>query len=241
MIEDKPVYQDDFVPNIPVRLLKRFKPTHTWVLEPGDMLYLPPRFPHHGVAQGDGCMTISVGFRAPSIAELINGVTNAALQGCDESIRYTDKDLIRQAPGEIAAHSLTMLRERVIAALAEERHFAEWFGSFITEPYDDVSFAETSLRVTKKQLISLVKKEGRLTRVEGARFAYVQVKGKKVLFFVNGEPHELDGMRAKLGRLVADSFSITSAQLTPFLNDEGAVEMLRDLLKKGVLVVEEVV
>ena len=59
-----------FRPDVELKLLQKFTPSHEWLLEPGDMLYLPPGMPHHGEAV-DACMTFSVGMRAPSQAELI--------------------------------------------------------------------------------------------------------------------------------------------------------------------------
>ena len=58
-------------PNLPLKILQRFKPQHEWVLEPGDMLYLPPHIAHDGVALDAGCQTWSVGFRSPSFKELL--------------------------------------------------------------------------------------------------------------------------------------------------------------------------
>jgi 50S ribosomal protein L16 3-hydroxylase len=58
-----PVADRSLVPGLPVRILADFQPTEEWVLEPGDMLYLPPLYGHDGVAEGE-CMTCSVGFRA---------------------------------------------------------------------------------------------------------------------------------------------------------------------------------
>jgi 50S ribosomal protein L16 3-hydroxylase len=58
-------------PNLPLKILQRFKPEHDWVLEPGDMLYLPPHIAHDGVALDAGCQTWSVGFRSPSFKELL--------------------------------------------------------------------------------------------------------------------------------------------------------------------------
>ena len=52
-----------------LRILAEFEQGEEWTLEPGDMLYLPPRLAHYGVAV-DECLTYSVGFRAPSAAEL---------------------------------------------------------------------------------------------------------------------------------------------------------------------------
>lgn len=63
--------------NLPLKILKHFQPEQECVLEPGDMLYLPPHFAHDGVAQGD-CMTISVGFRTPTMATLARGLLDAA-------------------------------------------------------------------------------------------------------------------------------------------------------------------
>ena len=58
-------------PNLPLKILAQFEPTQDWVLEPGDMLYLPPHVAHEGVSLDAGCQTWSVGFRAASYRELI--------------------------------------------------------------------------------------------------------------------------------------------------------------------------
>ena len=82
----------DFRDDVELKLLRRFKPTHDWVLGPGDMLYLPPGVPHHGVAE-DACLTFSFGMRAPASAELISDYLDTLIEGADESIRYQDPDL----------------------------------------------------------------------------------------------------------------------------------------------------
>ena len=58
-------------PGLPLKILKNFKPERNWVLEPGDMLYLPPHVAHDGIALDSGCQTWSVGFRSPSFKELL--------------------------------------------------------------------------------------------------------------------------------------------------------------------------
>ena len=57
-------------PDVPLKILAHFEPEQSFVLEPGDMLYLPPRYAHDGVAVGDDCMTYSIGLRAPAAAPL---------------------------------------------------------------------------------------------------------------------------------------------------------------------------
>ena len=123
----------DFRDDVDLKLLRRFKPTHDWVLAPGDMLYLPPLVPHHGVAE-DPCLTFSVGTRAPSSAELIGDYLDTLIVDADEAIRYHDEDLAAPAdPYEIDEAAMG----RAIAALNAIRmndpdRLGEWFGRFIT-------------------------------------------------------------------------------------------------------------
>ena len=124
--------KDDCVPELPIRLLRRFKPTHTWVLEPGDILYLPPRFPHHGIARGGDCMTISVGFRSPSIHDILNGVVASGLVNTDESRRYVDPDLKPQAPGEISRDAISKIKAEISKVLLSDVVISVWLGHSIT-------------------------------------------------------------------------------------------------------------
>ncbi|HEY0231603.1 MAG TPA: cupin domain-containing protein [Dokdonella sp.] len=102
-------YRDDS----DLRLLREFAPTHEWVLDPGDMLYLPPGVPHHGVALG-ACMTYSIGMRAPSQAELLVDFAETLAESIPETARLTDPDLLpSRGDGEID----DMAIERVMAAM----------------------------------------------------------------------------------------------------------------------------
>ncbi len=122
-----------FRDDVELKLLKRFKPTHDWVLAPGDMLYLPPNVPHNGVAE-DPCLTFSFGMRAPSSAELIGDWLDNLVADADESIRYQDPDLkVPGDPNEIDVAAMN----RVVAALNAIRmndpdRLGDWFGRFIT-------------------------------------------------------------------------------------------------------------
>lgn len=123
----------DFRDDVELKLLRRFKPTHDWVLAPGDMLYLPPNVPHNGVAE-DPCLTFSFGMRAPASAELISDYLDTLIMDADESIRYQDPDLkVPEDPNEIDVVAMN----RVVAALNAIRmndpdKLGDWFGRFIT-------------------------------------------------------------------------------------------------------------
>jgi len=123
----------DFREDVELKLLREFHPTHDWVLAPGDMLYLPPNVPHHGIAETP-CLTFSVGMRAPSSAELMGDFVDSLILAADDSQRYTDPDLtLPRDPCEIDAAAMT----RVVAALNALRlddpeRLGDWFGRFIT-------------------------------------------------------------------------------------------------------------
>jgi 50S ribosomal protein L16 3-hydroxylase len=123
----------DFREGVALKLLREFHPTHDWVLSPGDMLYLPPNVPHHGVAE-DACLTFSVGMRAPSAAELLGDFVDTLLVDADESLRYRDDDLAPpKDPNEIDAEAM----QRAIAGLNALRmndpeRLGDWFGRFMT-------------------------------------------------------------------------------------------------------------
>lgn len=81
------------VEGIDLALMKYFEADQEWILEPGDMLYLPPKIPHHGVAVGDGCMTYSVGYRAPTFGAMIDAIMQQASQQGITEKRYSDPSL----------------------------------------------------------------------------------------------------------------------------------------------------
>ena len=123
----------EFRDDVELKLLRQFTPTHDWVLGPGDMLYLPPGVPHHGVAE-DACLTFSVGMRAPSAAELLGDFVDTLAADADDAVRYADPDLVPpEDPNEIDAPAM----QRALAALNALRmndpdRLGDWFGRFIT-------------------------------------------------------------------------------------------------------------
>ena len=132
-IDDRPNPPVHFRLDVELKLLQRFEPSHDWVLEPGDMLYLPPGVPHHGVAE-DACLTFSVGMRAPAAAELLGDFVDTLASEADESLRFADPDL---APAKDAHEIDAAAMARVVEALNllrmnDPARLGEWFGRFIT-------------------------------------------------------------------------------------------------------------
>ncbi|MCD9028672.1 cupin domain-containing protein [Luteimonas sp. BDR2-5] len=123
----------DFRDDVELKLLRAFTPTHDWVLGPGDMLYLPPMVPHHGVAE-DPCLTFSVGMRAPSAAELMGDYIDTLAAEADDSIRYHDETLtVPKDPNEIDADAMARVVEALnVMRMNDPDRLGDWFGRFIT-------------------------------------------------------------------------------------------------------------
>jgi len=115
-----------------LNVLKSFEPEQEWVLEAGDMLYLPPGVAHHGIALDTG-MTWSIGMRAPSSADLFQALGEWLAERGNEGERFRDGALSgRPAAGEVDRQALSGLQELLGRAIADPSAFAPFIGSFLS-------------------------------------------------------------------------------------------------------------
>lgn len=123
----------EFRESVELKLLKHFSPTHEWLVEPGDMLYLPPGIAHHGVAEGP-CLTLSVGMRAPAIAEMVADFSGFLAERLPEELRYGDAGIpSAAAAGRIDNAAIEKIGQTLRDALdVDGSTLRDWFGSFIT-------------------------------------------------------------------------------------------------------------
>ncbi|MGE7136432.1 JmjC domain-containing protein [Luteibacter sp. NPDC031894] len=188
-ISDDPDAPLDFRDDVELKQLKVFEPTHEWLLEPGDMLYLPPGVPHDGVAIGN-CMTISIGMRAPSQAELTGDLADFLAERMPEELRYTDPDLApAKRAGEIDNAALNRLRQALPFAASLDRDLlADWFGRFITR-YRNAQMAAAPPKATTEAALDKALAAGAaLVRHPYARMAWV--KGRKdATLYVSGQAY----------------------------------------------------
>ena len=180
----------DFRDDVDIKLLREFHPTHDWVLQPGDMLYLPPGVPHHGVAL-DPCLTFSVGTRAPAVAELLGDYVDTLAADAPETLRYSDADLTLPAdPFEIDAQALT----RVETALRQLRmddpeQFADWFGSFMTTYRCAVMPAAIDPPADPKATAQALRKGALLLRHPWSRMAWRRDATGAARLYAGGNTH----------------------------------------------------
>lgn len=176
--------QDDLelVEDAPLRILKRFEPSQSWVLEPGDMLYLPPRLAHNGIALSAECMTWSVGFRAPSHQEIAGAFLDYLHDRLNIEGRYADPDLT--VPGHPAELPQPMI-ERLSKVIDDIRwHHAEvldFLGTYLSEPKPHVFFEPPRRPMSKQRFAD----KAALTGVRLDARTRLLFSGER--FFINGE------------------------------------------------------
>lgn len=203
------------LPHDDLRLIPDFEATGDYVLEPGDILYVPPCFTHDGVAVGGDCMTYSIGFRAPSRAELIENWCRHQVDDMVDEDRYADPDLIIQPnAGEIAASALDRMHAMVLEALSDRRAFARWFGLYNSLPKSadmdwrpDEPADEATVRALLAQGVPL-------SRNPASRFSFIRQEEPELLLFVDGHGFDCDGDTARLAEgLCMEPAMVVDAEL----------------------------
>ncbi len=221
--------------NDDLRLIADFAATDEWVLEPGDILYVPPRFAHDGVAVSDDCMTYSIGFRAPSLAELVEGWCEHQADASPDELRYADPDLAAQPnPGEIAPPALDRLYAMVQQALADRAGFDRWFGCNATQPkYPDIDWRPED-PLGEADVLAFMAQETPLCRNPASRFAFTRADDGEVVLFVDGEAFECAGDVAQF----AQSLCAATTLKAPAGSAEVAA-LAATLVNRGSLAFEE--
>ncbi|MBV7543403.1 cupin domain-containing protein [Acidovorax sp. sic0104] len=206
--------------DIPLKVLAHFEPEEEFVLEPGDMLYLPPRYAHDGIAEGE-CMTYSIGFRAPARAELAQELLvrlaedAADVDGNPVLYRDAGQEAVAQ-PAAIPTGLTDFAREALSKALAEPLVLERALGEYLTEPKASVWFEPGDTRVMLEGV--------RLDRKSRMMYDAHHV-------FINGESYRAAGRDATLMRHLADQRQLTPRELARASDD--ALELLSSWCEAG--------
>jgi len=215
-----------------LRILADFQDSDDWVLEPGDMLYLPPRLAHLGTAV-DECMTYSVGFRAPSAAEVLTHFTDFLAQFLPDEERYGDADISPcDDPSQIQIDALERLKALIQEHMGDERLLLTWFGQFMTEPRYPELVAGTE--IPEEELLAGLQEGAILIRNPSARLAWSEMDGDLVLF-ASGQSRLLPGKLRELLKLVCSAEALHFANLEGWLADEDGCQLIWQLVQQGSL------
>jgi len=188
------------VPDVPLKILANFTPEEEWLLEPGDMLYLPPRWAHDGVAEGE-CMTCSIGFRAPARDEVGREVLQRLLDGEEPAITptlYRDPSQpATDTPGRIPSTMLEFTKEAVAKLAENPKALAVALGEWLSEPKPMVAFDDGDV----------LHDDADLVLDQRTRMLYDDEH-----VYINGESFRAGGQDAMLMRQLADQRRLAASQ-----------------------------
>jgi 50S ribosomal protein L16 3-hydroxylase len=188
--------------DVPLKILAKFKPEQEWVLETGDMLYLPPHVAHYGVAVGE-CMTWSVGFRAPDKQELSAAFLDFLRDELAVNGAYVDRDLAPTLlPGQIDAameQRFSAMLKDVRASANDRALFRRFLGRYLSEPKAQVVFDPPDRTLSANAFLKAL----------AARDLYLDLKARVLFlgsqFFVNGQAIEADPAAVSIWKSLANT------------------------------------
>jgi 50S ribosomal protein L16 3-hydroxylase len=187
--------------DVPLKILARFEPEEEYVLEPGDLLYLPPRYAHDGVAIGE-CQTYSVGFRSPGrgelAQELLQRLADHVAERDSEPVYRDPEQEATAAPGAVPPRLQEFARDALQSALRDPLALHRALGEYLSEPKPSVWFESGSGRGALREVVL-----DRRTRMMYDRHHV----------FINGESYRPSGRDATVLRQLADRRGLDRTEL----------------------------
>ena len=179
---------------VPLKILKHFEPEQEFVLNPGDMLYLPPKYAHDGIAEGE-CMTWSIGFRSPQQGELareiLQSLADEALDRVGDAVYRDPMQPAVTHPAALPAPLLVFAQQALQRAQDDPHLLALLLGEYLTEPKANVWFESEGAKPRTP--------EGGVLLDRRTRMMY---DDRHV--FINGEGFRVGGKDGRVLRQLAD-------------------------------------
>ena len=215
-----------FCPHPALLHVDPFEPIINEDLDPGDILYIPPGFPHDGFTH-ETAMNYSVGFRGPNGRDLISSFADYALENDLGGEHYSDPDLTcRDHVGRIEDYEVDRLRGMMIEMLNQPEDFKQWLGRFATTPRHELDIAPAEPAYEPDEILDALLGDEVLTRLSGLRVLNIGDS-----FFVNSEP--MKAVEPKAADALCRYTSVGKKELGDALNNPAFVAELTDLVNQG--------
>ncbi|WGZ96315.1 MAG: cupin domain-containing protein [Candidatus Thiothrix putei] len=237
-ITTQPAHPDNFLPDLELRIMRDFQAEQEWIVDPGDLLYLPPNVPHYGVALNE-CMTYSIGFRAPSQADMLEKLLEDSLEDARLQQRFADPERIPQAnPGELTNKDMDRLIDFVVDALPQdEQSLQRWVGKYLTMPKGNAPAIEAE-PVSRAEFSRLVRHKKRFEKSLDARILYF-LSASDLHLFANGNHYKIDAQHLQFIEYLCQNPMLLPKNYSNFLTKETCFDTLHELLSIGVFSVRK--
>ena len=245
MISEQSVTDDNFEKDLSLKIIKNFTAESEWMLEAGDILYLPPNVSHYGVAaekdneDEDDCITFSIGFRAPSHADLLTAYVDQYVTELSDDIRYNDPALTENGnSGEISSAAINKIQDILISHINNKENIKNWFGRYITEYLNsEDDFFESELQVN--EFINNYKQSKVLRRPAIVRANYIRQNDNTIQLYINGQHYPIDMEASDIAMLFCDQHLLIYDAISTTLSNNKSCQLLCDLFNAGYLEFED--
>jgi 50S ribosomal protein L16 3-hydroxylase len=233
--------EDNYIQGVDLRLMETFKIEDDFVFEKGDILYIPPKWGHHGVALDDECMTYSIGYRTYRGQELWDSFGDHLSEMGSFKDLYMDPTWTEGLnPGEITDAASDQAQALLKSILDDKTLMKTWFGRFATQ-LDPVAAQQLPEPLTEDEtpdiedFMGAMQVEPGLVKDPVCRFAYAQVEDKTLLY-INGAIWDTFGASDDFMAKLANQSYLTQDELLMCGDKEGNIKLLFDLWKLQYLV-----
>jgi 50S ribosomal protein L16 3-hydroxylase len=181
-------------------------------------------------------MTYSVGFRAPSQAEMLENLVENLLEDPRLKQRFNDSERECQAhPGELTAGDMERLIDFVIDALPQDTQALQlWLGKYLSQPKVDNNDTLEPICLSKAELIKLINRRATFEKLPGIRFLYF-INDDEICLFANGTLHRATAEQLQFIQYLCNTNIFKHNSYKTHLQDKNALELWRDLLEAGLI------
>lgn len=230
MLTTQDCNEQNYLTDVELRVMKIFIVEEEYILEPGDILYLPPHVGHHGVSLSDDCMTYSFGYRSYQSREMLNSFCDYVNEQDAFKTLYKDPDWrMIQHTAELPEAAWQQAKQLILSEMADDKLFKNWFGRFATHlDYGAEELLPDVLEnVNEADFLAQLASKETLFRDPMVKMAY-QSDGNDSKFelYINGVSWKIDGVSTDLIKIVANHRTIDCQQLKSYLSNRANLQFL---------------
>jgi 50S ribosomal protein L16 3-hydroxylase len=224
--------------DIDLKILSHFEPDNEYILSPGDLLYLPPEFAHHGVAIGE-CMTYSVGFRSPSKSEILESFMAFHQERLQEEF-YTDPDLSLQGNSfEISDLSIERVSQLLKNICDDPQSIRHWFGQLVSSNKKGEMPILPDQKISSfDQLLNLLTDGKSIVKNDQLRFSFCR-SDDQTLLFIDGAEFILSDQSSSFVARMCQGESFSREDLESLESKFGVGSLLAKMFSDGYVFVAD--
>ncbi|TLX46456.1 50S ribosomal protein L16 arginine hydroxylase [Pseudoalteromonas phenolica] len=227
----------EFAQNKSLLQVEQFNAIIDQVLEPGDILYIPPGCPHEGYAV-ENALNYSVGFRAPDTKDFLSNFADYLIDNELGKTRYSDKTLtLRESSGELNTGEVEKIQSLMLDAIQDKEVIKRWLGNYLSQPKHDMDLLPLDEPISSDELANYLSSQV-INRAGGVRTFY-QLFEDSILLSINSETFSLPINMLDAAKLLTDLTYFEASKIIPSVTCLEFAEMLTKLINEGYYFIQQ--